>query len=1008
MDFPHVKIDYFKYGFKKGNKFLFNFFWFSLFLLGAYLIFTELNPFSLVLDIRAENQAVPTEIPLIPFSQKYLSVRQLLPAFVNFSFFVASPIDLPTTILLVLFLGISLGWSIIISAFSGMSKTAKIIISVVFLFFILSLKLPRLFMPELSTGLSYLYSSLIFLAFFLPLFFLERKKQPFALKFFLSVLLFLVLGSILYFTKNKAGLHFIIVHSFPVLTALLLFFLIFGSGTFILAYTWLAFQNPQKSKRFSFPAYVFPAFLISAFFLFQFLKHTRTLDIFLPEIPVSIPIFLMSVSFVFFFQPFFVGYKRVFQNNSNFSFGILGLGILSLSFLSFLFASGEKLFIDVTKTITWLVFTVGSVGTLMFVLKEFKDFIYGKVNFFYEIFRRATSSYLGVWFITLLLISGWEAYKERRELLITISAYSNQQADNYLLRGDFTSAEAFYNTATYYVPFDPKANYNLASLLIQRNEKVEYIIKRYKNATALFPFVPAQINLINVFIAREYYSQAVSFAEEMNSWQALVNGSFASYLNNQPQKAVELLQKASEENLNAPEIYLNLSSLYTLKHKYYFASKLIKEADLLAKQKTPAILTNKLALALVDSSVKIKKENLSSYENRYNYALYLYNNKDFENSIKITREIYRKDFKPDWGYMEILHASNLGKLDSLQKAISLYDQYEKLLLPYEKRILAHQLAGIFLSYDLPGSASEYFYKAAAFGEKQDSLHAIVTEILSGNHEEGLRKLTLYSLNHPDNLTRETERKLSGIVYGCYGDKESYYFYSPYYQNPSAEDCFLAGKIARQTKSVEIALDFLSKYVEKIDSTDPLPYFIVADIYYNIQDTNSAIDNLTWGYQRKPDSDTILAPLTLYHYETGHRQKASRYFRELRQKSPNSPWTNVAAAYVEQGKIDINKLSAPWKYNVVFNEYTARKLLENKRFEEGFSYFSSLTKIAPKNPYYWTWLAVFSLKINMPEDYAFCKEQALKFAKNPFFKKEIEKVFSRYDTEYKQALKNIEA
>ncbi len=1007
MDFPHVKIDYFKYGFKKGNRFLFNFFLFSLFLLGIYLILAEINPFGFIVKLRTENQPVPADIPLNPFYQKYLSLKQLLPAFLNFSFFVAPPLNIPVLLIFILYFGVALGWSILVAAFSGMNKTVKIVISVLFLFFIFSLKLPLLFSEDISSGLLYVYSALIFLGFALPVFLLERKKQPFALKFFLMFFLFLLLGGVLYFFKKQAGLHFIIVNSFPLLTTLSVFFLVFGSGTFVFAYTWLAFQNKEKSKRFSLPAYVFPTFLFIAFFLFQFLKHTGTLEILLPEIPISVPIALMSILFVFFFQPFFIGYKKTFVNNSNFSFGILGLGILSLSFLSFLFASGEKLFIDVVRTIGWLVFTVGSLGTFLFVLKEFKDFIYRKVNFFYEIFRRATSSYLGIWFVILLMISGWEAYKERRELIITISTYMNQKADNAFLQGNFDTAETLYKTSAYYVPFDPKANYNLAGLLIRKNEKTEYIIKRYKNATRLFPFVPAQVNLVNLFIAREYYPQAIEIAREFASWQALVNGSFAAYLNNDFQNAVSLLKKASEQNLKAPEIFLNLSSLYTLKKKYYWASRLLKEADLLSPEKNTEVLTNKLALALVDSTIKIKEKDFSSYENRYNYALYLYNQKDFKNSLSITKYIYEKDFNPEWGYMEILHASNLGMSDSLEQAVSLYKQSVKLLLPYEKRILAHQMAGIFLTKDIAGRTSEYLYEAAAFGEQEDSLYAIVTEILSGNHEEGLRKLTLYTLNHPSPGTRETEKKLSGIIYGCYGDKESYYFYSPYFQNPTREDCFLAGKIAEQTHSVEIVLDFFSKYVEKIDSTDPLPYFIVANIYAGIKDTASAIDNLVWGYQRNPRTDTILAPLTLYYLATRQKEKAEKLFKELQSKVPASPWINLLASYLKQEKILPEKLSAPWKYNLFFNRHVFERLQANKQFEEGYAYFSHLTDIATQNPYYWAFLAYFSLKINMPEEYAFCKEQALKFAKNPFFRKELSSFFPKYDKEYKQALQNLE-
>ena len=1004
MDFPNVSFDYFKYGFSKNNRNIFNFLLGLVFIISLITVFVEINPFEYNVEVRKDIQPVATEVPLNKFSTKYIEIEQKLPAFSGMSYFFASLIKPNNFVIITLTFTLFLAWSIILASVSEMKKTIKTVVYIAFGIYLYAAKFPELLgMKDFSKSI------LVFIGLIIPvvliLWLFEKKKLNILTKTLILLSYNLIIGGLAFYLGKYAGVHSFVSNTFPVLVIILLLYLVISSHTLIFSWIWLSYQRKDKNKRFPFPVFILGSIFLIAFIGFVFIRRVILFDISLivPVIPFSAVLLIINVLFVFIFQNFFIANQRLFGKNSAFSLGILGLILLVNSFVLFHFIAGEYLFMDVLNHIGWLLTLGGSIGGFVYVIREHRDMLFYKVNLFYEIFRRATNSYITIWFILLFLVSGWEYYQKRRDLILMIAVQTNAKADRQLLQNKLDDAKTYYQMTLFYSPFEPKANYNTAGILIKQNEAPEYIIKHYKEATKLFPLTFAKLNLINYYIIKGYYDEATregiySSPEQFKDFRIFVNGSFAAFLNKDFDNSLNLLKKAGNINPNAPEVFANISALYAIKQKFNKGEKFIKEA-IKINPKALEVQLNGSLYSFANDSIKIDiNENLSD-ELRYNKALKLYNEGQYKKSYELGRVVFDSTFTTDWGYMDILYMCNLAKLDSLDLALSSYSTNDKVLPPHERIILNHQLGGILTEFNSPEKANEFFYKAASMGLKKDSLYAAILDIVGGNHEEGLHNLTMFVMRNPSSQNVLIEKKLSAILYRAYGDNESYEILTNFLKKLTPEDYFIIGKIAEQTSNINIAVDFFSQYVEKIDSTDPLPYRITGQIYYDNKDLQMAEETWLLGHKRNPKSDLLNSTLAWFYDKQNKKQEALKFMSLTK----NDPFKALTLLYIKGIVNAIQEIKGPWKYEEDFNKILAEGLIKHKLYDAGQNHFYNLVQINDKNPYFWAYLAIFSLKINMTDDYEFCKNKATMNARNPFTRKKIDELLKPYDKEYEEKL-----
>lgn len=823
----------------------------------------------------------------------------------------------------------------------------------------------------------------------------------------LRLLIFLAWNLILFAFPYAQGewqaLHQVAIngYTYNVALALLFFFFIGKEPTKILfaATTNRPVKNARLDYRLILAACVI-LLIVEFLWLFEYVNFGFLSDYNIEFRPIYL-IVLSAILMVFTSQNHYHQVKEIFGTQSNFSFILLSWALIVMSFMGYQYSLGDPL-INFTLERAAVIFFL-SMGILhtLFVFVNHLPLLKGKVNLYYLMANgRGRFEYWIIWTAGIVSIISAGGYENWKSWDLFQHSYYTQAGDQALLKGDADKATTAYNLARGNSGISPKANYNLASILVANPYKVADAVRYYQDATRLIEFPYARINAAALLALNNQPEDARKVLDAAQEVNPLVENNLALIFlkAGEVDSAIVHFKEALLADPSNSPIYSNLSLLYLdqgfLSESQEFM-RLANEAG-----SSQASRSNQLFLQLKHPELYFEPLTSRSEDDlffRYNQMLSGLQRKiDTFNTVEIRSLLKESEMQsPD---ILLLDGMRLFYQDSIKYAMTRTDFIDEAYESYAGD--ANYLMALgFYQKGIPEMALNYFNKAGEAGNGLALLHAAQIEIELGRPDSANAHLSLLSVSQED-LYDEIAKERAMLLL-------------PYVQNDvfvskmvnldelSFNDNILLGMYSDSLNQYITALNAFRKAIEQ-DSSSTAPYLELGKIYNKYSDS-LAITNLQYGLTETGKTEDIPLQLELAraYLKQGQMAQAEELFQKI---EPNVVLEteklrfSAELALAKKDTVKAIEQYASLHGQLAMDQDAILQLCqifkEQKNYDAGNALITEALESNTENAEFWYYYAVFSKGWNLAEDAGYGALKAIELTYLSQRKKEIEREFSQ--------------
>lgn len=1013
---PFLPLNYFFVLFEKFQKGLFLLLFTCLLGAGLWTLAGAYWPEFFALEVVEVAEPEVEKVLLQEVEHNYRSFDFSLNAYRSWVNFSAGPILPKAGVVYVFILLQILGWSVMLATASEIQSRWAYLFYLLYAIFLFSADLLNYLIPEASLmnavgNVDFLARTLKFLFTLPPIilalcFQLNILKWNSPWRFLLFLAWNLMLFSLPFFEGNWIALHEVATDGYAYSVALSLLFLFFiGKEPTKILFA-AATNRPQKSARLDYRlilGFCIVLLVIEILWLFEYVNFGFLSDFQLGFRPIYLVV-IASVLMVFTSQNHYHQVKDMFQSQANFTFILLSWALIVLSFFAYQYSLGDPL-INFTLERAAVIFFL-SMGILhtIFVFANHLPLLKGRVNLYYLMANgRGRLEYWIIWTAGLVSIISAGGFENWKSWDLFQHTYYNQAGDQALINGDAEKAQLAYDIARGNSGVSPKANYNLASLLLANPYKVGDAVRYYQDATRLIEFPYARINAASLLALNNQKEDARNLLEAAREPSPLVENNLALiYLKeNEVDSAIVHLKKALLEDPSQASIYSNLSMLY-------MDQGLLNEAQefMLAGNESggsQASRTNQNFLHLKFPNLyfePLKPRDEDDLFFRYNHILSgLQTSLDSFQTEEIKALLNESEMQsPD---ILLLDGLRLFYQDSIKYAMTRMDFINSAYPAYASDA-NYLLALGFYQKDVPEMALRYFKSSGDTGNPKASLHAAQMEIELGRADSADAHLSLLIAKQED-LYEEISKERAMLLLP-YVKNEVFVSKMVDLESLSFDDNILIGIYADSLNQYITALDAFRKAIE-LDSSSTAPYLELGKIYNKYQDT-LAITNLKFGLSETGKSEDIDLQLELAraYLKQDKLAQAEELFQKI---APNIVLGSEKLRFsAELALAKKDTVKAIEHYASLHQQYPLhqeailqmckifRAQNKNEANEAGNALITQALESNTENAEFWYYYAVFSKAWNLADDAGYGALKAIELTYLSQRKKEIEREFSQ--------------
>ncbi len=693
-----------------------------------------------------------------------------------------------------------------------------------------------------------------------------------------------------------------------------------------------------------------------------------------------------------------------FQTRETYTFLLISLGVMLLSFFGCMFASGDYTFLsNVERLVAISLLTIGS-AHMIYILANFAPLLREKILAFYLLGRGPKFGIMVAWILGLGFMTYLESSESWKSIRMFAHSYAVLLGDAERMADHPEEAVKAYRAATQSVPTSVKANYNLASLIVRDPNRSNEALTHYQQAIQYQDFPYARINAANLLYANYQIEEAIQLLEQ----DLPVNDIHPHLANNlgllyreigEPDSAILRYQQGLQQHPRIPEIYNNWANLYesfgrlTLAKDFY-------TAGLNFPQEFPALLNSAISFNLAHSdSIEVPFIDFEDPVLRYNQALQYFYQRKIEQAASLLRSIPEASLLPDallldgWLYLQ---------QDSLDLGISRLQ-----FLTQENSGLAERahflLGSYYFSKGVPEVARSYFNQAGEAGFPKGYLYAAKMAIDMGEADTAFRELTDIRGSHPD-LWDDVSKELAMLLKAYSSGDETFAQTEWDLSTLTAEEQIRISLYADSLNGFGTALNHF-RDILAADSSETRVYLEMGKIYDRYHSPMAEVV-VKDGLAVVPEDEALNYFLARLYVAQGKLEEAKPILAQLAADSTKGEmgdWLAIEKALTDQDTalaIDLTQqLYQQQSLNTTIILNLADLYLAQDRIDEGFQLVSKAVKFNQFNPELWFTYAKFAEKFGMKEDAAYGAEQAIQYAKSENFSKEVTKAFGSLLKEY---------
>ena len=557
---------------------------------------------------------------------------------------------------------------------------------------------------------------------------------------------------------------------------------------------------------------------------------------------------LSSILTVFLSQNLFHQLRSVVSSVGNFTLLLSAWALISLSTWFLFAASFDPVWVYAIERLAVILFAAVGLGHMFFTFTNHRFLLANKVNGFYLMGNGPRFPYAAIWLIGLIFLILAEGVESWKSLRLLPQSYAVQLADGYLLRDQREDARLHYEIALRATEASPKANYNLASLLLIDPDQLREAVRHYRLAGAGFDFPYGNLNAANLLLA----SQAGEAAEEVlregvarfpdNAllWNGLGNFFLKSQ---QPDSAIAAYQKALLAELDLGPVYSNLAQLYWQYQRPEDARAFFRAALETPDPGAATLISASWYQLAAGDSLALPDPERYGYRDpllSYNYQLLHIDQSPSPADRAQLKRLADEAQAPD---ALLLDAYQMLRDDSVAYALSrmqfLANQYPGYAA------IGNYVVGIhFYERDLPELAQVYFERAGEAGDPRGWLYAAKMDIDLGRLAAGNDSLSVLRARSEalyEECSREIALLLSAVGQPLYAQTEWDL------STLTIDERVRLGRYADSAEYFSIALRTYQDLVAE-EGAEVVPYLELGRIYNRYCDS-LALVNLALGLEK---------------------------------------------------------------------------------------------------------------------------------------------------------------
>ncbi|MCS6789574.1 MAG: hypothetical protein NZ580_01130 [Bacteroidia bacterium] len=200
-------------------------------------------------------------------------------------------------------------------------------------------------------------------------------------------------------------------------------------------------------------------------------------------------------------QPFYPLWAENFRQPSGFFWAWTGLSLITVGGLGYHAWNHQDLFIYRVANLLRGMGMGGMVGIGIYLIANFWVVLRRGLMSYWDLARSTRFPLAGVYFISIATFIGWESHHNWPTARFPARLHAILRPESALVAGDWEIAQKLYEEALIFLPYEAKANYNLARLEAQKTEEAQNASERYQRAILSKPFLPAAIQGALVWMA---------------------------------------------------------------------------------------------------------------------------------------------------------------------------------------------------------------------------------------------------------------------------------------------------------------------------------------------------------------------------------------------------------------------------------------------------------------------------------------------------------------------------
>jgi predicted Zn-dependent protease len=895
-----------------------------------------------------------------------------------------------------------LGWTLVLGVASQITLRWSFLFYLLFGFFLHSTGIAAQLIPDPWWGRVLEFGLLVTFLGLAYLFQSDTLRVPLGGRLLIFGSMLGALFGLAYQQDGWLALHQMGGEAFIYLTVLSLAFVLYVATTPTSLIIYGATNQPQPTRRLS-PGWILGIYGLWALINFLWLDEFLGWNITGITLGIRPAYVLMGSSLltVFLSQNHFHQVREAFIGVFPFTMLLGSWALITLSTWFMFTASFDPVYVYAIERLAAVAFAAVGMGHMLFVFSNHGFLLRNKVNGYYLMANGPRFPFPVVWLMGLILLVVAEGVESWKSLRLLPHSYAVQLADQYLLRGNHTDARLHYEIALQATQYSPKANHNLASLLLEEPGQLPRAVVHYRQAGAGFDFPYGNLNAATLLVLNNQATAAETVLHEgverspQNPmlWTSLGN----LYLKQQqPDSAIAAYQRALQADLNLGPVYSNLAQLYW-QYQRPEDAKAFFMAGLTTPDPGVSTLLSAIWYQLVSGdSLPLPRPEQYGYQDpllSYNEQLLDVEARPSASNRAQIKALADQESGSDAlmldAYLMLRDDSVAYAMSRMQFLTSQYPAYAS---------VGNYLLGVgFYERDLPELARTYFEQAYQAGDPRGGLYAAKMTIDLGGLAAGHDSLSRLRARHDvlwEECSREISLLLSAVGQPLYARTE----WDP--NTLTFDERVRLGRYADSMAYGSIALRTYQDLVSE-DTNTVVPYLELGKIYNHYGDS-LALVNLALGLAKAPDHQALRLEYAEAWLHAGRPDRAAAQLDSLPPSTHSQPQWQRLAARLALAQGDTAAAIQQLDSLVQTNLYDRRSILQlaaiyhqRGQVSEGFTLLEQALTHNDQHPLLWAEYAFFTYAAGDQAASTFAQAQALALAFTPAQRDQIEAAFEAW-------------